>query len=147
MYADAAQGQLSIKKQSVSLKQIIQLIEKDSEYTFFFKSSDIDDTQKVNINCEGSIEEVLKVALKGSGMTYVIKDKEIILKPEQKVQQDQKKKRIIKGSVIDSQTKEPIIGANVWIKETTTGAVTDVDGNYSLTVTGNVGMVVASYLG
>ena len=81
LYADAAQGQLSIKKQSASLKQIIQLIEKESGYTFFFRSSDIDDSKKVNIDCEGSIEEVLKIALKESGMTYVIKDKEIILKP------------------------------------------------------------------
>lgn len=147
LYADAAQGQLSIKKQSASLKQIIQLIEKESGYTFFFRSSDIDDSKKVNIDCEGSIEEVLKIALKESGMTYVIKDKEIILKPVPVTQNAQQKKRIIKGSVIDAETKEPIIGANVWVKETTIGAVTDVNGNYSLSVNANVGLVVASYLG
>ncbi|MBP8012516.1 MAG: SusC/RagA family TonB-linked outer membrane protein, partial [Parabacteroides sp.] len=98
-------------------------------------------------DCEGSIEEVLKIALKESGMTYVIKDKEIILKPVPVTQNAQQKKRIIKGSVIDAETKEPIIGANVWVKETTIGAVTDVNGNYSLSVNANVGLVVASYLG
>ena len=147
LYADAAQGQLSIKKQSASLKQIIQLIEKESGYTFFFRSSDIDDSKKVNIDCEGSIEEVLKIALKESGMTYVIKDKEIILKPVPVTQNAQQKQITVTGVVVDAETKEAIIGANVYVKGTNVGVATDIDGNYSLTVTGTNPVIVASYLG
>ena len=39
----------------------------------------------------------------------------------------------VKGKVLDEQG-EPIIGANVVEKGTTNGTITDLDGNYSLTV-------------
>ena len=40
----------------------------------------------------------------------------------------------ISGTVIDDRTEEPLIGANVLIKGTTSGAITDLDGNFSLNV-------------
>ncbi|RME29698.1 MAG: TonB-dependent receptor, partial [Candidatus Zixiibacteriota bacterium] len=36
----------------------------------------------------------------------------------------------IRGQVIDQQTKEPLIGVNVIVEETTYGASTDLEGNY-----------------
>ncbi len=42
--------------------------------------------------------------------------------------------RVIKGNVSDV-TGQPVIGASVLIPGTTTGVVTDIDGNYTLTVT------------
>lgn len=36
----------------------------------------------------------------------------------------------IQGTLIDAETKEPLIGATVGIKGTTTGAITDLDGKY-----------------
>lgn len=41
-------------------------------------------------------------------------------------------KNIIKGVVIDSQTKEPIIGANIFYKEKAVGTITNIDGEYEL---------------
>lgn len=38
----------------------------------------------------------------------------------------------IKGIVIDGETKSPLIGANVLILDTTMGASTDVDGNFTI---------------
>jgi TonB-linked SusC/RagA family outer membrane protein len=40
----------------------------------------------------------------------------------------------VKGTVIDQKTKEPIIGASVVIKGSSTGTVTDLDGNFSINV-------------
>jgi outer membrane receptor protein involved in Fe transport len=40
---------------------------------------------------------------------------------------------IIKGSVIDSKTQEPLIGSSLYLKETVQGTITDFDGNFSLT--------------
>ena len=36
----------------------------------------------------------------------------------------------IKGTVVDSETKEPLIGANVYIEGTTKGSATDANGSY-----------------
>ena len=44
----------------------------------------------------------------------------------------QQQKRVVKGQVTDKKSGEPIVGATVWFKETTSGTATDVDGNYSL---------------
>ena len=48
----------------------------------------------------------------------------------------QQKIQTITGKVIDK-NGEPIIGANVLVKGTTNGTVTDVDGNYTLEVPEN----------
>ena len=40
----------------------------------------------------------------------------------------------ITGTVVDQTNGEPIIGATVKIKGTSTGVVTDIDGNYSIDV-------------
>lgn len=38
----------------------------------------------------------------------------------------------LRGTVVDKKTGEPIIGANVVVKGTTNGVITDFDGNYTL---------------
>lgn len=59
----------------------------------------------------------------------------------------QVKKRVIKGTVISSEDKLPIIGANVWLKNSSVGAVTDIDGNYTITIEGVGGVLTFSYMG
>lgn len=44
----------------------------------------------------------------------------------------------VNGTVLDSKDKSPIIGANVLLKNTTTGTITDIDGNFSLSEGGVV---------
>ena len=39
---------------------------------------------------------------------------------------------ILKGTVIDKSTQEPLIGASVQIKGTTMGTITDMDGHFEL---------------
>ncbi|MBS9522450.1 SusC/RagA family TonB-linked outer membrane protein [Litoribacter alkaliphilus] len=43
----------------------------------------------------------------------------------------------VTGSVVDERTGEPLIGANILIRNTTQGTVTDIDGNFSLNVSTN----------
>lgn len=52
----------------------------------------------------------------------------------------------IQGVVKDA-TGEPIIGANVLVKGTTNGVITDFDGNYSLTNVNSQDIIVFSYIG
>lgn len=52
----------------------------------------------------------------------------------------------LKGVVLDAKTGEPIIGANVLIKGTAVGTITDFDGNYEFE--GTVGAkLVISFVG
>lgn len=60
---------------------------------------------------------------------------------------DQKgKKRTITGSVTDSSDGSPIIGANIVVKGTTTGVITDIDGNFTIDVTSK-DMLEISFIG
>ncbi|UZD22771.1 SusC/RagA family TonB-linked outer membrane protein [Algoriphagus halophytocola] len=46
----------------------------------------------------------------------------------------------VTGNVSDERTGEPLIGATILIKGTTTGAVTDLDGNFTLVLNGTEGV-------
>ena len=144
----AAQGNIQIKGK-FSLKEAIRYIEETSDYTFFYKDSDLKDKSKKEINCSGTIEEVLKNLFNGSGVNYIIKGKEVIFKVAnaQNAEQQQPKKRVITGTIIDGETKEPIIGASVWLKNSSSGTVTNLDGHYSLTIEGIGGVLEFSYIG
>ena len=54
--------------------------------------------------------------------------------------------RIVTGSVVDN-TGEALIGANVLVKGTTTGTVTDIDGSFSIGVPGGSNIIVISSVG
>ena len=54
--------------------------------------------------------------------------------------------RTIKGSIKDT-AGEPMIGVNVLVKGTTNGAITDFDGNFSLTDVSNNATLMVSYIG
>lgn len=53
----------------------------------------------------------------------------------------------VKGKVIDATLKEGVIGANVVVKGTTNGTITDYDGNYTLGDVPSNGILVFSYIG
>lgn len=53
----------------------------------------------------------------------------------------------VTGMVTDAQTGDPLIGVNIFIKGTTTGTITTIDGTYSLTVTDPGSTLVFSYIG
>ncbi len=57
----------------------------------------------------------------------------------------QQQGRTVQGVVLDS-NQEPVIGANVLVKGTTIGTITDIDGRFTLEVPDNAVLVV-SYIG
>ncbi len=55
-------------------------------------------------------------------------------------------KRIVKGTVLSASDGEPMIGVSVAEKGTTNGAITDADGNFSISINEG-GILVVSYVG
>ena len=56
-------------------------------------------------------------------------------------------KRIITGQVIDDENQEPLIGVSVLVVGTTTGTITDFDGNYSVELPAGSKQLQFSYIG
>lgn len=55
--------------------------------------------------------------------------------------------RTVSGSVTDGSAGGPLPGVNVLVKNATQGTVTDIEGNYSLTVQNEEAVLVFSYIG
>jgi len=56
-------------------------------------------------------------------------------------------KGIVKGRITEAETGEPLIGATVVVKGTTTGVVADVNGNYSIEVPQGYNILSYSFIG
>ncbi|MBP9482226.1 MAG: SusC/RagA family TonB-linked outer membrane protein, partial [Parabacteroides sp.] len=121
-------------------------IEKASGYSFFFDENKTDLNHVVNLDAENDeINRVLSELLSSTNLTYEISNNQIALIPKGNTGQlnlrsfsktalpEVQQSRGIKGVVKDSYG-ETIIGASVIVKGTTTGTVTDMDGNFSLDV-------------
>jgi TonB-linked SusC/RagA family outer membrane protein len=54
--------------------------------------------------------------------------------------------KVVTGKVTDAATGEGLPGVSILVKGTSTGAITDIDGNYSITVS-NTDVLVFSYIG
>ncbi len=136
-YAQNAKINLSLK--NVSLNEAIKLIEDQTDFVFFYNNAEIDLTRKVNADISnGNIKEFLNEVL--GNYNYQIENKKIVLTPKE-TQQLKK----INGTITDA-SGVPIIGANVVVKGSTTGTVTDIDGNFSLEVSQGSSLEI-SYIG
>lgn len=141
-----AQGKITVKGQSITVKQAIQLIEKNSDYTFFYNAADLKNTKPKNIDCSGTIEEVLQQVFAESGICYAIKGNEVMLKSEKAESAQQAKKQKLVGVVTDSKTGESIIGATIKLKGTSVGTTTDMDGKFEIMVV-PTDVLVITYIG
>ena len=151
LYAHGAQGKrIILKGQSITMQQAIQLIEENSQYTFFFKSGVVANDEKKDYDCEGDINEVVRKVFSNSGIDYVIKNNEIILKSAKAETVQQKsqgpKKSEIVGVVVDANTGESIIGASVQIKGAATGVITNIDGKFTIMAAPS-DVILISYVG
>jgi TonB-linked SusC/RagA family outer membrane protein len=139
-----SQPRLSIQRQNITLKELFKVIEEQSEYRFFYSDDLSSLNQKVSINlADRTAEEVLGEALKGTGLTFKIGDKNLIvivpnMQPD--VAQD-----ATRGIVTDH-AGEPLAGASVVVKGTTQGVLTGTDGRFSIK-SGAGATLVVSYLG
>ncbi|UVQ44736.1 TonB-dependent receptor [Parabacteroides faecis] len=104
----------------------------------------VDQSQKVSVDArQESLDAILKKALEGKQISYEVVGKQIILKISRNSQSNQSRK--ISGTVKD-QNGEPVIGANVSVKGTTVGTITDIDGNFMLEAPTDV-VIQISYIG
>lgn len=59
----------------------------------------------------------------------------------------QKKDRTVTGTITDAVDGSPLIGVNIKLKGTTTGVISDIDGNYSIEVDSRKSILIFSYIG
>lgn len=142
---------LSLNVQNQSIKEVLYLIENQSDFRFIYESGKINLDKKVSVHAKNqSVEMVLKRLFEQEEIQYEITENKLILiNPIEKntnisPKVSQQGRRIT--GVVKDLLGEPIIGANVVEKGTTNGTVTDLDGRFSLDVLGH-NILEISYIG
>ncbi len=134
---------LSVKKEL--LKNVFQTIKEQTGVYFVYNDDLLSGTKPVTINVKNeSIKDVLELALLDQALTYKFEDNYVIISKEDQQQPD---KVIIKGTVLDGKTSEVIPGVNVYASGTFGGGISDFDGNFEISVSGNAKKIVFSFIG
>lgn len=133
--------------QTVTLKEFFKQIENQSDFKFAFtdqiNTSQRYFTQKsVYNNIE--IKQLINELNKNTSIQFSIVGSNIFVK--QKAVKTAKKKNKLTGQVLD-ENKEPVIGANVFIIELSTGVTTDINGTFSIDLDRGIYNLVVSYVG
>lgn len=144
-------AQILEQKQSTML-DVFKLIESETDFVFIY-SDDIKSDLNVNITpkkTNGSIDEILNPLFEKTKLTYQINGNQVVVKKKSELvgppSVQQKKVSVVTGTVVDV-TGEPLIGVNIWLKNSSVGAVTDIDGKYSIKIDGVGGVLTFSYMG
>lgn len=150
LYAGTSYSQtttLSLSLKNATLEQAIDRIEEETGYSFLYADHVLDVSRVVNLEANNKdINLVLSRVFDNMNVDYKIVDKQIILSHKlESIPLAQQQGHTVQGVVLDS-NQEPVIGANVLVKGTTVGTITDIDGRFTLEVPDNAVLVV-SYIG
>ena len=123
-------------------------IESQTGYQFIYRSDIFEGFEGGKIAFENlSLKRALKQVLIENGFAYKLKNNTIIVRKLDRAASEQTLtlQDLVRGKVI-SDEGEPLIGASVYIKGTTTGTTTDLEGNFSLDLPPDA-VIVISYVG
>lgn len=119
------------KNNGISLKQAFSEIEKQTGLSIDYNSVVINTSLLRTIpSPNGTAEKILKELLKGTGYSHLFKGKHIIIYKDSKEQNIEEEFEIT-GQAIDLMNN-PIIGANILIKDSSLGVITDIEGNFKI---------------
>jgi len=138
-------ARISLNMENLSIKEVLKEIENTSEFYFLYNNELVDVEKKVNIHVEKElINNVIDELFSGQAINYTITGRQIIIFPKNPANAAQQSK--INGKVTDSKG-EPLPGVSVLVKGTTTGTITDIDGNYILSGVPDNAVLVFSFVG
>lgn len=144
--ARSQNARVTIHKTLVSLEEILNEIENQTDYLFLYTNEvNVRKTTSIKVNSK-PVSEVLSSLLSTSNLKYQMEGSHIILseKTEEDQQVDQDKIKVT-GTIKDS-SGEGIIGASVVEAGTTNGIISDMSGHFSLNVSERAVLKI-SYIG
>lgn len=146
--ANADAQQVSVTVNNAKVKTVLNSIADQTGLSLAYSAQVVDLNRKVSLNFVNTeVSEVLNAMFGNTAIGYEIKDGKIYLfrAAERTTTSINQQKRIITGTVVDP-NGEAVIGANVVVKGTTNGTITDMDGKFSLEVPEGA-MLLVSYIG
>ena len=125
-----------------TLKEVLNEIRAQSGVDILYKDEQISKVYNINLQGERKVSEVLDACLKGTNLVYSIVDNIIVIKPNTTTQQE----KVISGKVTDDKG-QPVPGANVILEGYNTGTITDANGEFTMNVPDDNGVLSISFIG
>ncbi len=141
-------AKVNLKMENVSIKQVLNSIEDQTNFFFIYNGKLIDVERKVNVNVDNqSINDALSKIFLGSNIKYEIDNRQILLlnTPETSGS-NMNQQKSFSGKVTDS-AGLPLPGVTVVIKGTTSGTITDANGVYSFSTIPKKSTLIFSFVG
>ena len=143
LFSYAQHQQVRLTGSNVTLKTAFKQIEQQTKLFVDYNTQEVNDSRILTkLPKNSNVKEVMEQLLEGSGCSITFSNGHIIINKQARTVSSTKN---ISG-VVKDETGEPVIGANVVVKGTTNGTVTDMNGQYSLEVPEG-GVLQISYIG
>lgn len=153
----AASTSLQAKKVSLNFNnaqfgKVLMAIKQQTGYELVYSDQVIDENKTVSIKAENvEVKEALTDLLNNTDVSYRIVNNKIYFikkntEDDNRTNASEKSnKSIVTGNVTD-ENGEPMIGVSILVRGTRTGAITDVNGHYSINTPAN-GVLIFKYVG
>lgn len=127
------------------ISKVLELIEKQTDYRFSYRNVVLGNQKNVSVNVkDATVPQVLDKVFAGRYLGYnIVSEKSIVIFEQTGQQSEKVRSGLVRGKVVDS-AGEPLVGASVMVDGTTNGAVTDLDGKFSITAVYGSKLVVIS---
>ncbi|WP_455606723.1 TonB-dependent receptor [Bacteroides sp.] len=129
---EAQNSIISFPSNSISVGQLIEEIEKQTDYLVVYSNREIDTNRQVTIqNKSAKVSSYLKETLAEAGIGYKFENDYIILSKNNSRLDRMQQQEKVTGIVTDVKG-EPVIGANVSVVGKSIGTITDIDGKFAI---------------
>lgn len=131
----ASAQQVTVNLKQVRLVKVLDTISEQTGHTFYHSRPAVDPDRIVSLEVHDvGLEVALDRLFAGTGISYEISGRKIYLrKPDETKMPQTESAGQVRGTVTDA-SGLPVIGVGVFVKGTTNGTVTDIDGRWSLSV-------------
>ena len=137
---------LSLKMDDASLKDIIECLEQQANYTFIYNETiDLEQKKSIDITKE-KLENTLNTIFDNTNIEWKIRRTHITL-TRKKTETSSARKVTISGYITDIESSEVLIGANVYDTINGIGTASNEFGFFSLTLPSNEAQLRFSYTG
>jgi len=138
---------LNLKMTNVSVKEVLREIEDKSDFYFLYNNDLIDVNRAVSIDAKNEkIQDVLNQLFADKSVSFLVKERQIVLSPAGSVNAISQQKKSVSGKVVDS-SGGGLPGVSVVLKGTTNGTITDMDGKFTLSNIPENGTLQFSFVG
>lgn len=133
----AQNTKVSFSVQNETIADVLEAVEKQTDFIFIYDNENVDVNRKVTLEVKQlSLFDVLNRLFRNTDIAYTIVNEKIILNKEKSFISMQQQQKQVTGTIKD-ENGNSVIGATVFVEGTTIGAVTDVDGRFTIEADGN----------